>query len=201
MHPWQPDRTFNRNIPVSVIARPQPVRIKVNLGRVVFLNQPLYREKIQNELDYASGLKKILISLSAGYSEVLFKFHPREPLEARNKIASEILNYFPNLRIINENEPFEKLISNIRPEAVASYNSTPLLNLTGTGIQPLFVYHLLPDLRKAQSFAAMHELLIAWEYKFASNWSELASGYHAGEKFDDHFEGQRLAKVINNNIF
>jgi hypothetical protein len=187
---------INRNIPVSVIARPLLQRLEICTGRVVFLNQPLYSEYIQNEIDYSRGLRKILNALCVGYSEVFFKFHPREPVEARIRITAEILRLFPKLYILDGNQPFEEMIADLRPEAVASYNSTPLLNLSGTGVQPLFVYHLLPELRKAPSFCAMHALLDAWGYKFATNWNELASGYHAGTNFDNDISAIPLVEAL-----
>lgn len=191
---------INRAIPVSVIARPALPRLATCPGRVVFLNQPLYCEHIQSDADYANGLQQILGALCAGYSEVFFKFHPRESYEARARITIEILQSFPKLRIVEGNQPFEEMIADLQPEAVASYNSTPLLNLTGTGIQPLFVYHLLPDLRQAPSFDAMHALLDAWGYQFASNWSELASGYHAGPNFDNNNSAVPLMEALEHSV-
>lgn len=187
---------ISRRVPVRLIARPTLLPVQTRAGRVVFLNQPLYSENIQTEADYAAGLRQILGALCAGYLEVLFKFHPRESTEARARITGQILDAFPALRVVEGNQPFEALLAELRPEAVASYNSTPLLNLTGTGVQPLFVYHLLPDLRQAPSFDAMHTLLEAWGYRFVADWSEVASGYHAGEHFDDVGDATPLARLL-----
>lgn len=187
---------INRNIPVNVITRPSMKRVEKETGRVVFLNQPLYSEHIQSPIDYADGLKKILSALCSGYSEVFFKFHPREHLNERSRIAKNILDLFPTVKIIEGDEPFEKLISHLRPEAVASYNSTPLLNLTGTGVQPLFLYHLLPDLRKSPSFIAMHTLLIGWGYKFVADWNEIATGYCAEIDFCNDKSARPIADVL-----
>ena len=187
---------ISRGVPVSLLTRPSLHPVQTLPSRVVFLNQPLYSEHIQTEADYVSGLLQILGALCAGFREVLFKFHPREPVEARARIKSQILDAFPALRVVEGNQPFEALLADLRPEAVASYNSTPLLNLTGTGVQPLFVYHLLPDLRRAPSFDAMHALLEAWGYRFAADWSEVSSGYHAGEHFDNVGAATPLTKLL-----
>jgi hypothetical protein len=187
---------ITRRVPVRVIARPTLQPVPIRAGRVVFLNQPLYSEHIQNESDYADGLRKILGALSAGYPDVLFKFHPREPASARERITRDILDAFPGVRVVEGNQPFEAMLAELCPEAVASYNSTPLLNLTGTGVQPLFVYHLLPDLRRAPSFDAMHALLEAWGYEFAADWGQVAAGYHAGAGFDDSSAALPLARVL-----
>jgi hypothetical protein len=191
---------ITRRVPVSVISRPKPQPISIRPGRVVFLNQPLYSEHIQSEPDYLDGLRRILGALSAGYPEVLFKFHPREPASARERITQSVLDTFPGVQVVEGNQPFEAMLADLRPEAVASYNSTPLLNLTGTGVQPLFVYHLLPDLRKAPSFDAMHTLLEAWGYQFASDWSEVAAGYRAGACFDAPLDAQPLSQVLAHTV-
>lgn len=187
---------ISRKVPVRIIARPTLPAVQTLRGRVVFLNQPFYSEHIQTESNYAGGLRRVLSALCAGYREVLFKFHPREQPDARAQITSQILNEFPAVRVIEGNQPFEALLKELRPEAVASYNSTPLLNLAGTGVQPVFVYHLLPDLLQAPSFAAMHLLLERWGYKFATNWSEVSSGYHAGEQFDNVGAATPLSKML-----
>jgi hypothetical protein len=187
---------ITRRIPVHHIARPMFHPVQTHLGRVVFLNQPLYSENIQTEADYVAGLRQILGALCAGYQEVLFKFHPRESAEARSRITHHILEAFPVLRVVEGNQPFEAMLVELGPEAVASYNSTPLLNLTGTGVQPLFVYHLLPKLCQAPSFAAMHALLKAWGYRFAADWNEVASGYHTGEQFDNIGAATPLTRLL-----
>lgn len=187
---------ISRHLPVRIIVRPTLPRVQTRAGRVVFLNQPLYSEHIQTEADYAAGLRQILGALCAGYAEVLFKFHPRESAEAHARITSQILGAFPALRVVEGKQPFEALLAELRPEVVASYNSTPLLNLTGTGVQPMFLYHLLPDLRRAPSFNALHALLESWGYQFVANWSEVASGYHAGEHFEDVGAATPLAQLL-----
>lgn len=191
---------ITRSVPVSTLARPLLSPLQARTGRVVFLNQPLYSEHIQTEADYAAGLRHILGALCVGFTEVLFKFHPRETADARARITSQILDEFPALRVVQGNQPFETLLADLRPEVVASYCSTPLLNLTGTGMQPLFVYHLLPDLRRAPAFAALHVLLEAWSYRFAADWSEVASGYHAGEHFDDVGAATSLVRLLERSV-
>lgn len=192
--------TIARTVPVKILSRPPLATVQTRKGRVVFLNQPLYSEHIQTEANYLAGLREILGALCAGFVDVLFKFHPREPFEARARITSQILDTFPKLRVVEGNQPFETLLADLRPEAVASYNSTPLLNMTGTGVQPLFVYHLLQDLRQAPSFVALHTLLEGWGYQFAQDWRSIASGYQAGERFNDIQSGMRIAQLLEQHI-
>jgi len=189
--------SINRQVPVRVIQRPSQLPMEPIAGRVVFLNQPLYCEHIQTEADYERGLSRILEALSLGFGEVLFKFHPRETPQWQAAIAKSILSKFPNVRMVQKKQPFESMLAELRPEAVASYNSTPLLNLNGTGVQPLFVYHLLDDLRHASSFDTMHALLEAWGYEFATSWKEVASGYRAGDRFDRPRDAQSIVTLVN----
>jgi len=187
---------IRRKIPVMLVARPVASRVEVAAGRVVFLNQPFYSEHIQSEEAYTDGLHKIMTALCDGFPEVFFKFHPREPKEARDAIARDVLAAFPKVTILNGNGPFESMLAQLRPEAVASYNSTPLFNLVATGVQPMFVYSLLPDLRGLPSFRTMHELLEAWHYRFPSSWSELRTGFSAGTGFNSAASGRPLSDVL-----
>jgi hypothetical protein len=192
--------TTSRSIRVNVIARQNKDKINICVGRVVFLNQPLYIDNIQTEEKYKSGLLLILNALCSGFSEVLFKFHPREPSTERVRIKTQILDSFPNLKVVDSNEPFEKILEDVCPEVLASYNSTPLLNLKGTGIQPLFVYHLLPDLLHSASFQTMHIILKTIGYEFAPDWINLATGYNAGEYFDVVEAAMPLSQLLEPNI-
>jgi hypothetical protein len=187
---------IRRDIPVMLVDRPATSRVEVAAGRVVFLNQPFYSEHIQSPEVYADGLRKIMTALCEGFSEVFFKFHPREPQEARDAIVRDILSAFPLVNVVEGNGPFEAMIAQLRPEAVASYNSTPLFNLVATGIQPMFVYSLLPELRDLPSFRTMHALLEAWHYQFPSSWAELRAGFSAGAGFNSAASGQSLSEVL-----
>jgi hypothetical protein len=186
-----------RQLPVTVLQRPAPQAIVPTAGRVVFLNQPFYAEHIQTPQVYAEGLRKILAALSAGFAEVYFKFHPRESVQAQEKITADVLRHFPQLNMIGSDAPFESMLTTLRPEAVASYNSTPLFNLVGTGVQPLFVYTLLDDLVDQPSFRAMHDLLAAWHYPFPAHWRDLRSGFLAGGNFDRAEGGLALGDVLD----
>ncbi|WP_411723206.1 polysialyltransferase family glycosyltransferase [Loktanella salsilacus] len=186
----------NRSVPIHVVSRPNQNKIDVCHGKAIFLNQPLYIDRIQTPEDYAIGLRKILSALREGFDEVLFKFHPRETEPARNMISDSILKDFPEIQVVNERQPFEIMLAFVRPEAVVSYHSTPLLNLKGTGVQPIFVYHLIEDLKDQSAFVAMHALLTSWDYRFPARWEDVASGFDSGSKFDDAGEAIPLCKIL-----
>lgn len=190
---------INRKIPIILLKRPPQNTICVIKGRVVFLNQPFYCEHIQSPAVYADGLRQILASLCNGFSEIYFKFHPRETSISRHKIVKEIINDFPDVRIIDAEIPFESMLSTICPEVVASYNSTPLFNLVGTGIQPMFVYGLLNDLHHQHSFMVMHDLLAGWQYQFPRCWEDLSSGFYAGDDFNRTNDGIAISGLFAEN--
>lgn len=213
--PWRPDahidllcvyRHFvpSRQIRTVTIrgAGPLPtLGCKLFPGRVVFLNECIY-DHYQDETAYLRGISKILAGLTSGYQEVYFKFHPRETQVWRDRIRTTVLTLFPSIRIVEENLPFELLLENYAPEALASYFATPLLNLSGTGIEPLFVYHLLDDLRDQPVFAHLTALLGKWEYQFALSWDEVRTGYISHINFKlDGVDSLTLSETLRTKLF
>ncbi|WP_157263629.1 polysialyltransferase family glycosyltransferase [Azohydromonas aeria] len=168
-----------RKIPVTVLAPPTRQKISPRTGCVIFLNQPLYAD-YQTDEGYLQGLQQIMQALQAGFDEVLFKFHPRETDEWTTRIRSTLAEQAPRVRIIEETGPVETLLESTRPEAVASFFSTTLLNLDGTGITPIFLYHLLPDLASQTLMRQLTGLLQQWNYRFVTHWEDLRSGYDSG---------------------
>ena len=188
--PWMQDHQIDglctyrplsivRDIPVTVLRAPARKKITVRPGCVIFMNQPLY-DDYQTEADYFQGLRQVAHALEAGFDEVLFKFHPRETPAWTERIAKFLADQAPTVKIIQDNGPAENLLENTRPAVVASYFSTTLLNLDGTGIEPLFVYHLLPDLAPQKVMRQLTTLLNQWSYHFVSRWEDVNSGYASG---------------------
>lgn len=194
--PWRPDsqidvlcvyRKFQpaRHIrTVTIKNDAEAAEIHPVAGRVVFLNECIY-DHYQDAATYLDGLNHILKALTAGYREVFFKFHPRETSAWRDRIQSRVLSKYPEIQMIQESAPFELLLSRYEPEALASYFATPLLNLAGTGVEPLFVFHLLKDLRNQPVFAQLATLLHGWNYRFARDWTEVRAGYRSHIDFND----------------
>lgn len=188
--PWMEDHQLDglctyrplsivRNIPITVLHPPARKTLDVRRGCAIFLNQPLYGG-YQTEDDYFLGLGQVAQALQAGFDEVLFKFHPRETTAWTERIRGFLAEHASSIKIIDDHSPIENLLDNVRPEAVASYFSTTLLNLDGTGITPIFLYHLLPDLASQTLMRQLTGLLQQWNYRFVMNWGELKSGYTSG---------------------
>jgi hypothetical protein len=190
MYPWLKDdiitalcmyRYVNivRSIPILLLEPNQRLNVRPVIGRVIFLNEPLYDHYLGWD-KYLIYLGLILRGLSDGYEEVWFKFHPREGDKQRQRIMIFIESNFSSIKFVQENENVESLLGAYRPESVASFFATTLLNLNGTGIEPLFVYHLCPDLAKQDIFGQLTHLLSGWNYCFAESFQGLRSGYQSG---------------------
>jgi len=164
--------TSFRKIPLHVISRPSVSAISTIPSRVIFLNQPLYRDDIQTYEAYIEGLNIILFSLSNIFKEVFFKFHPREESFYKKKITNETITKF-KISVIDSNEPIENILSVYKPSYLASYNSTPLFNLDGTGICPLFLFHLIEDLKYQESFVQTKHLLDLWKISYPTSFKNL----------------------------
>jgi O-antigen/teichoic acid export membrane protein len=196
--PWLPDEEIDllcvyREFKPQRNIRTLTIRNNVNTfqvtprpGRVLFLNECIY-DHYQNDATYLRGLNAILAGLTAGYAEVLFKFHPRDSRSWRARIQEQVLSQYPSVQVIKDDRPVELLLENYAPETLASYFSTPLLNLSGTGIEPLFLYHLLDDLKDQPFFAQLTALLHQWDYQFVEDWSAVRSGYTSSIRLGNNF--------------
>lgn len=167
-----------RSIPVHVLSGASNKPVSPHNGRVIFLNERMY-DDYQTEQQYIEGLDRILASLEHGFDEVYFKFHPREETEWTSRIRKILALKHPSVQIISDTRAVEALIPEYRPEVMASYFSTALLNLSGTGIEPMFLYQLLPELASQKVFTQLSALLNQWNYHFVKTWNDARSGYQS----------------------
>lgn len=188
--PWLPDRQLDgvclyrpvkiiRDLPVIVLSRARAVPVKRQCGRVIFLNERMY-DNYQSDTQYLVGLQRLLTLLTQGFDEVLFKFHPRETAVWRERIRARLAAQLPSVRIVASDRAMEAVIDELRPEAIASYFSTALLNLDGTGVEPMFLYQMLPELAAQKVFVQLTTLLTQWGYRFVRVDAEARSGYVSG---------------------
>jgi hypothetical protein len=170
---------LSRNIQTKLLTRnSQPIVNKI-LGRVIFLNEPIY-EIYQNESEYIAGLIILIDGLCLGYKEVFFKFHPRESLEWREKIKIDVLLLRPNVRVLEEDSAIELLVEKYQPAAVASYFCSALLTLANRGIEPVYLFHLIPELFSQIVFKETGVILTQLGYKFVSDITEVCDNYKSG---------------------
>lgn len=188
--PWLEDKRLDglclyrpleivRSLPVFVLRRIRSAPVEPRRGRVIFLNERMY-DDYQTAEQYLERLQSILASLAQGFDEVFFKFHPREEAEWKDRIRALLASQPPSVRIVECERAIEALVEDYRPEVIASYFSTALLNLDGTGIEPMFLYQLLPELASQKVFVQLTALLTQWNYRFVTAWGDARSGYRSG---------------------
>ncbi len=171
---------IRRNIPTILLRRAiKQTKISPTIGTVIFLNEPVYYI-YQKPDDYLVGLKIIIQSLSGGFDDVLFKFHPRENAFWRMRITQEVLDRFPNLKVIEDDRAIEEVIESYRPSVAASYFSAGLLNLLDRGVEPLYLYNLLPNLSLQPVCREATAVLLELGYNFITEFSGANSGFKSG---------------------
>jgi hypothetical protein len=87
---------------------------------------------------------------------------------------------FPTIEIIDRQGTIEDMILDYRPEVLASYFSTALSSIEYKGIEPLYLYHLLDDLKDQPVFAVVSRILRTWDYHFVESDEDVRSGYRSG---------------------
>ena len=187
-----------RSIPVHVVRGASAVAIEPKAGRAIFLNERMY-DDYQTDDQYLEGLDRILASLTSGFEEVLFKFHPREEAAWIHRIRTLIASRQFPVRIIEDKRAIEAIVAAYRPEVIASYFSTALLNLEGTGIEPMFLYQLLPGLASQRLFMQLTTLLHGWRYRFVTSWDEVRSGYRCEMRKGGGAEPLALFDLVRTN--
>ncbi len=187
---WMPDDTINgvctyesvpllRSIKTILLKRNHNPHLNLISGRTVFLNEPIYGV-YQNSEEYISGLKNIMEALCRAFDEVFFKYHPRETEEWRLKIRNNVLSKYPNLTILEENSAVETLVGKYRPAVASSYFCSALLSLSQRGIEPLYLYHLLPDLKQQIISREVTAVLGGVGYNYVPSFSEIFSDFKSG---------------------
>jgi hypothetical protein len=178
-----------RSIPTLLMHDAERPRIDPIPGKVIFLNERMY-DVYQTPEQYVNSLHRILAALIAGFDQVSFKFHPREQDDWTRRIRAILAVTYPSVRIIEERQSIEHLMAEERPEVLASYFSTTLLNLGTCGVEPLYLYHLFEELAQQKIFRQTTTLLAQWHYRFVQSLTDVRAGYQSG--FDRPDERARL---------
>ncbi len=176
--------------------RPARKPCDIRPGSVVFLNERMY-DHYQTGDAYLAGLRRLLTALTKGFETVHFKFHPREPEGWKARIRLLLAREFPTIDVINQPGIIEEMIQCYRPAVLASYFSTPLLNIEYEGIEPLYLYQLLDDVRDQPVFAIVSRMLRMWGYRFVDSDNEVHSDYRSGIMIDDPASGIELCQLLS----
>lgn len=170
---------IRRNIQTILLQRPIQPQVEPIQSTVVFLNEQMYHS-YQKADEYLKGLRRIMESLCHSFDNVFFKFHPREAEEWRRRIMHDVLSHFPSSHVIEENTGVEAVIDRYRPSVVASYFSAGLLNLLNRGVEPLYLYHLIPDLNQQPICREVTSVLNELGYNFVPSFAEIDSSFRSG---------------------
>lgn len=103
---------------------------------------------------------------------------------------------FPAVELIERDGTIETMILDFRPEVLASYFSSALLNIEYQGIEPLYLYSLLDDLMAQPVFRITTGILTTWGYRFVASEDEVRSGYRSGIAADDPPGSIDLAQLV-----
>jgi hypothetical protein len=207
LFPRLPDRTIDaialyRDVPLRrcvrtiMIRKPGRKACEVHPGTVIFLNERMY-DHYQAADVYLTGLRRLLRSLISGFSAVHFKFHPRETEDWKGRIRGLLKSEFPAITLIEQAGTIEEVILDYRPEVLASYFSAGLLSIEYEGIEPLYLYHLLDDLREQPAFAIATRILRTWGYRFVGSDDEICSGYRSGIMTDNPASAIDLQELLS----
>ena len=148
-------------------------------GRSLFLNEDLYSGQLDAE-QYLDSALAILSRLCEEFSSVLFKFHPRETAEWRRRICERVLSRLPGVQVIKSNAGIEDIVDQYRPSIAVSYLSAGLLNLLYRGVEPLYIYHLFPELRDQPLYRETTEILRTQGYNFVPSIAAISASYRSG---------------------
>lgn len=204
--PWLPDTYLDglcvyrpvsivRQIPIKLLKRPAPYKPVDRIeGRVIFLNERMY-DVYQNSQQYFDGLERIVEGLTRGFDEVIFKFHPSETAEWRRRISAFLEERAHSVQILEDDTNIEGLLGDYRPEVLASYFSTALLNLEGSGVEPMYLYHLIDAVAAQKVFLLVSALLRQWNYNFADYEDGICSGYRSGLAADANVQNMSIADL------
>lgn len=188
---------LRRNIPSILIRRPAQPKLALLPDRAIFLNEPIY-DDYQSGDSYLEGLDVLIRGLCARYSNLLFKFHPRETDEWRARIEEQVLKRFPSVKVIRKNSAIEAMVDELRPSVVASYFCSALLSLSDRGIEPLYLYHLIPEISGQPIFQETTLVLGELGYVFIPSLSAIPNDYRSGlSGISSHSDALELSRVIS----
>lgn len=136
--------------------------LELNENAVVFLNSPLYEQLCSWDM-HIEAISEVLGALSRRFSQIYFKFHPRETNEAIN-YQKKTLNAWECVFVDDSSEPIEWYIAKLKTKYAAALVSTALLNLVPDGIVPIYCQKYAPVLGNALPLIRFGQTLEAMGY-------------------------------------
>mgnify|MGYP006414228463 FL=1 len=155
------------------------VEVRSRIDNCIFLSQPIYKQLYCSSEEYVSVVMEILIVIHNNFDIVYFKQHPGDNLSVINLIKNNVKeNNINNIIFLKERTSVEMLPGKYDFSHSISFFSTSLLNLKQYyGVEPIYVYHLIPFLRGSKALKETSIVLSRNEYKFIDSFESISPEY------------------------
>jgi hypothetical protein len=186
---------IKRNIQVFHIKKlVENNKLSLNENNTIFLTQPMYRSYFSIE-EYIHNIDFVLSKLTKSFSKVYIKPHPEEIIDGIIPEFERIALKYSNVYIINSSEIIERIINDYDVKFAVSYFSTSLLNLLYYRVEPVFIFHLLPEINDNVS-KEIFLYLKSISYLFPRNFEDINSRYRSGLR-ELIQSGQHISEILS----
>lgn len=136
--------SYQGNMQIECFQRKFDNEITLNKERAVFISQPFYRSDpgYLSFDSYVELLEKVLWILSEKYQKVFLKLHPNDHPSLGSLISVKAI---PNIKLIEGEHIFEKIIPDLAVKTLISFNSNALLTSFGSNYQTIWLYKLVSE--------------------------------------------------------
>jgi hypothetical protein len=165
---------IDRNLKVSGYSNMLFSENKKNENMVMFFATNFSCFRLEEEELVLAG--EVVKQLAKEFSEVYIKIHPSDWI-ADNKICwfyKKLIDTLPNLRLLDNSLTGNEAIKLYRPRVVVGTMSTALFDALILGCQPIFLFHLLPNVTE---FGVYKFTLEKIGYKFITALSDISRTY------------------------
>ena len=189
--------SIKRQIPLFQISNKNEFKFtNLNSDKAIFINNDLYNFFCTFE-DYLEITEKTLAQLSLNFTEIYFKFHPRETDYNINLIKNKI-NKIPKIKFLDIKGIIEEQVEAIKPKYAFSFVSAALINLFHKGIIPVFLYDTDYKIRNDKFVKEIKVFLESVNYKPIRNIEDFNKNYNSGLEIEP-IGSKTLFEIININ--
>ncbi len=159
--------SIRRKLPVIWLDNGEKPLRGLDPENAMVLTQPLGTESLKID-------KTILDNVHANFKRIYLKCHPDEFRDQKTYNAlKQLCAQYDNVEFVESGAIMEDLIEQYRVGYAISPFSSTLPRLQSRGVIPVYVYHLLNDI-KAVSIDNYLKLI---NYNFATKWEDIKPGY------------------------
>jgi len=176
--------THKRNFPTYLVHENKKFLRTFNSNKVLYLNSPFYLLDLDLNL-YLKIHHKVISKLLKSYSEVIFKFHPRDTKLFRNEIKKRYYNN-KKIKVLDSTDDYQNLIHKLNIKCVASIYSGGCLSVP-EGIKVIFCFNLVKNffpLGLQNQFKKTETLLMLWGGKKEKEGIILPSTFKNQKKYN-----------------